>query len=422
MRMNFHLITLFAFSCLVSGALRDNLAMSASCSVGTTNESVQVNSDYPLVSNIPLHRLSISSPFGMASLVIDPLIGDEIILEHSGGAWVMLLDNNLDMGDATFVYPTEAFMNPPIRRPFKLEDRPPTGKAITRYGHFLLGVPLTNDHAGQFRGISQHLFKMLSASLNDHYAHYYPALGGSMDIFHQRFGEIFGFRLSNLFGKGKVALIYGRFVSPSKQSLGNLIENYSETSHDRSVEQVGLTLNQDSLTFRHPSMMPPRVEPPYTLGTPQHWNLHRLARSEVSGNDLIYFSQDYQNAASVALSQGSNRLVYQQSGLANVLVFRPIVGLIFPSREVFLDRPFYTAIENAIPTEIDGTLIPGDLIVIVMPIDWLRGAEINPRELINYIENSTDLEPPLRDLQSFVKDPQDVFISISKIEQISFNH
>ncbi len=132
---------------------------------------------------------------------------------------------------------------------------------------------------------------------------------------------------------------------------------------------------------------------------------------------LAYVSDNFYSGASIQLSfeEGKNRLTFEQFGLANVLVVRPKTGLIFPTEKDFHQKNSF--LENSIPTLIEPNLLPGDLIVIIIPLDLSKEVNSSPKAIVDYILSMSDPEDSLQVLASVLGNPKDQFISISKLER-----
>lgn len=219
-------------------------------------------------------------------------------------------------------------------------------------------------------------------------------------------------------------LLQGRFYL-----LQRMFVQFSPLKDNRNEEIAYLSGSTRPSSLLSSLMDKLRFPCPLRLET-QHWNLDLLAGSDISISSAtrVYLSKDNHSGASIQVFSGDgskNQLLIERFGLANVLVIRPKVGLIFPtSEEDFLQAKnvcFAILIEDRNSTVIKQDLLPGDLICVLMQVDVKTKVKMSPKKnfihfLTHYIEeDSSNMESIFHWLPSHFDLPNDLFISLSQL-------
>ena len=379
----------------------ENLAMQVIFTHGLTSWYT-VESEYSIMDNTsfpsqPIHNLVVSSSDAQAFLWISVGNGSQVWLRHTGNAWVLILDPS-DGLYASPVYPPvigggEVFLPEPV----------PTSKAvpIRQDGLFIMVVPVAEEHTLKIRP---------------------PDLFGSLGVLDASdpSGAVTSLKrlVERYVGNQLVSIVVGRFV-PSTRTPISQIEDSTEP-----IETDQTDKRPEPQSLLQSMAIPSTV--PFTLAGTFTWNLSKVSASGLGGktNNLAFIRDDFTSGAGISLSVTSEnaiKLTYEQFGLANVLVFRPNRGLVFPDAETFCEENggLYFAWENAKPTEMADRFLPGDLVAIVIPLkeNW-KATSLSLVELLSLYAGKCELFDPSHALETVfraVEEASEVFISISTI-------
>lgn len=111
---------------------------------------------------------------------------------------------------------------------------------------------------------------------------------------------------------------------------------------------------------------------------------------EQTTDELSFYIKNGYSGATVKILNVDEqiRLVYSQFGHANVLVYRPMEGLIFPDPQLFIDGTDdeYTAWENINPLMITEKFQVGDMLMIFIPLNEDAVEDLSPAWLIEIFE------------------------------------
>lgn len=386
-------------------------------------EGVRLSSDSSVNSKLA-NYLSIESQFGCASLRLLNNEEGKVEIKHSGKGFAVILQNNRRVIRASYVYPDENYLLTGI--PFEIPPNDRSFETIELYDHFLLGVPLDENLA--FEDASKPVSNAVATIINDRNVWSNSMAGqkeGESEYFVNLSRSIEG-TLQEVFFKGKYYLIVGRFLKNQPVHCDSLLPN--QLSRLSLIN--GSTFQPKSISNRplYPSLLNSflsELNSECCLGTTYRYNLDHLAgrTEDKTKNILIYVAKDLDSGASAQLryEMNRNRLVCEISGLANVLVIRPLAGLLFPAKKDFLQKNIYSSTEQTPPTIIEPTLLPGDLILIFIPICNGKHVNVSPEELLQFFTSDVALQSPeciMQQLQSQLKTfVQNFFVSLSKLEE-----
>ena len=403
-------IKVLAFASLASCAAPAKLSMVSSLDLyANAPEGLRLDSDTGLNG---ANYLSIESRFGSASLRILNDEGRKVEIKHSGKGFAAILQNNRRTVKASFIYPNEDFLvkNSPFEIPPNEEG---SIESIKKYDHFIIGVPLedglvslTGDYILFEDGVPN-VSNYLATTINDRSAPKESEIGEHLEYFVNLSRSIEGAIQDRLF-KGQFFLILGRFL---KDSQMNSLAHHDPLM-DRASKQVKFKNSVSTPLISNKSV-------PCKLTT---WNFNSKHLKANVEKQLTYVTKNLDSGASIELlsDEGErNRLVYQQFGLANVLVIRPKVGLIFPAEEDFSQKQDYSAIEQRTRTMIKPELLPGDFIIIMMPLDIKVPLELSPQELVRYFtktEFDQDFQSIFDGIYYGFKASKDLYFCLSKLE------
>lgn len=302
---------------MVLSSSLSKLAMVSSLNIDAIPEGLRIVSD-PLANSNLVDSLSIESQFGFASLRILKSEKGKIEIAHSGKGFAIILQNNKRIVKASFVYPDENFLV--TNTPFEIPPSAGSVQSIKLYDHFLLGVPLQDDIV--FDNSSFQASTLLAAIINDRSKK--SEMGRQYDNIvnlcrlHER-------NICKSLLKGKYFLIVGRFLQ-SEATKDN-----DSLSGQMSVINTEESRSETNLTFQpHCPILLPFLELISTVSCKlitSTWNRNDMAVVKSESKKLVVLTKHSISGASVQLKyeKGQNRLVYEQTGLANVLVIRPLL-------------------------------------------------------------------------------------------------
>ena len=335
------------------------------------DQGFKVNSDGRIkIADIGTHTIfQIASDIGSAQLQIEQ---EKLLVKHTGDAWIIVLrpedSNDQNMCDRE-VYPESITMSSSNDGNFQLPANP-SGSFLTieNGGIFVILVPMSTKDLIEIPSV------YLKGMLSSIYANDKIGLKVITDSFVQK-----------IIKDAKIAFIIGKFV-PSPVKIFAKARKY-------------------------------------VLDCMKIWQMNETTSTKLEPitHEIGFHIKNGSSGATVRIlcENEKIRLVYSQYGLANVLVYRPKKGLIFPDPQVFInandddddDDDEYTAWENIHPSMISDEFQIGDLIMVFIPLNEDAAEELSPQVLhdilmLYVLTGNTELLS------------EDVFCSIHRITSI----
>ena len=281
-------IVLSAESIPIVVPTKEDLAMEVLFTHGL--DAFTVNAEFPMEPPVAaksiIQNLTVSSGIGNASLLINQGQGDHLLVKHAGTAWAVVLRADEDADEIREVYPSSILKASNYER-FQLAANPDgTSVPIQNNGMFVIFVQMNANEdipipTADIQG-------MLSLSL---YAD--DPLG--LQVFTD-------FLVKKIIGNAAAAVVIGRFISSPRAAASAVPDNVA-------------------------------------FGNIQTWKRFAVSMPDYqkTTDHLRFISYSGTGGASVQVvkKDGQIKLIYHQEGLANVLVYRPKVGLVFPDPAIF---------------------------------------------------------------------------------------
>ena len=336
----------------------------------------------------PLHKLTLSiGEHRVASIEIPKFPESFIEINHTADSWVVILDPS-ERVEAHLVYP-EVFRGVYF-------EPPPTTRAIRRRisldGIFLLMVPAD----GPVRMNSIDWFGALG--LLD---------GKDPKEMVVQMNRIF----DHFFKYTKVVLVAGRLV-PSPRPPPVFID-LTAVDDDEQKETKPI--------IGPPSLLKQLYEKspfPYILAPTTTWNLERVESTGLGSrtNALAFLSRSGNSGASIYVGGGDSslKLVYERSGKAKIIIYRPGLGIV--TSDATCAAKSHAKIKDE-PVG-NGSFRIGDLVAIVLPLNpsWkLTDQLTNLLHLYASKREAFSAENICATMRQMIDGSDQVFLSISTI-------